>query len=285
MIDLHTHSTFSDGSHTPQQLAEMAAAVNLKAVSLTDHDCVNGVDAFVEACDRHGVLGIPGVEISAEVEKGTMHILGYYVDSRDEALEAVLRKIRGGREARNVEILGKLNGLGCELTWDEVRAYAGEEVVGRPHFAMAMLARGYVKSKNKAFDRYLAKGKPAYAERFRLSPADSIEAIRAAGGLAVLAHPFTLDLKPAALRKRVAELRDVGLAGIEAYYSEHTPDMTGRYLELCRAFDLVAAGGSDFHGEVNPAVHLGVGFGSLNVPDAVVEALEERRNSSDSTRK
>jgi predicted metal-dependent phosphoesterase TrpH len=231
-------------------------------VSLTDHDCTGGNERFMAACEKAGdLVGIPGVEISAEVDRGTMHMLGYFVTSGNRELEAALERIRGGREARNREILAKLNRLGLTLTWEEVTAFAGDEVVGRPHFAQAMVKKGHVPSNTKAFDRYLARGKPAYVDRFRFSPADSIAAIAGAGGVAVLAHPFTLQLDREALRARVAEFREMGLQGVR------------EYRELADELGLVATGGSDFHGDLNPAIKLGKGFGNLRVADETVERL------------
>lgn len=277
MIDLHMHSTFSDGTLPPEALAELAGGFGLSAIALTDHDSMGGLDRFLTACTEQGVRGIPGVEISAQVDKGTMHILGYFVDHEDAGLEEVLQRIRGGREERNREMLAKLNGMGCALHWDEVSVHAGEEVVGRPHFAMAMQARGHVADKMEAFDRYLAKGKPAYAERYRLSPADGIAVIRQAGGVAVLAHPLTLKLTDKALRRRLGELREMGLQGLEVYYSEHTPAMEQRYGAMARELGLALTGGSDFHGDANPKIRMGIGFGRLRVPDELLAGLEERR--------
>jgi len=274
MIDLHMHSTFSDGSLKPAQLVEEGARIRLKGMALTDHDSTAGVPQFMAACAAQGVVGIPGVEISAEIAKGTMHVLGYHVDRDCRELEGVLEQIRDGRESRNRKILGKLCAAGLELTWDEVAAFAGEDVVGRPHFAQALLAKGYVSSKDAAFELYLAKGRPAYVDRFRLPPRESIATILAAGGVPVLSHPFTLDLSQKALKDTVTELKSYGLAGLEVYYSEHTPEMTKQYLSLCASLGLVATGGSDFHGDVNPKVSMGTGFGQLCVPDDVLENLQ-----------
>lgn len=283
MIDLHCHSTFSDGALSPRQLAELGRKIGLTALALTDHDTTHGIGPFLAACaepaaeGQPGPAGIGGVEISVDVPRGTLHVLGYFVDPEDPELSAMLGQIREGREQRNHKILARLNQLGLALTWDEVAAYAGEDVVGRPHFAQALLAKGYVDSTAAAFERYLAKGKPAYVDRFRLTPEKSIAAIRHAGGVAVLAHPFTLDLKPAELRSFVAELKGVGLGGIEAYYSEHSAEQTQAYLRLARDLDLVPAGGSDFHGgTVNPDILLGRGFGSLRVPDEIAGQLRAR---------
>ena len=277
VIDLHVHSSFSDGSFTPTELAVRGTEIGLSAMALTDHDGVDGVPLFLDACEGRPMEGISGVEISASVDHGTLHMLGYFIDPQDAKLSEVLEHIREGRSERNHRILDKLKALGLELEWDEVRAFAGEDVVGRPHFAQALLARGYVRSKDDAFGVYLAKGKSAYVDRFRLPPGESIALIAEAGGVPVLAHPFTLDLGAGALRSFTTELKEAGLQGIEVYYSEHSDRQRAEYLGLAAELDLVATGGSDFHGEINPAVKLGYGFGSLRVPDDVVDALRERR--------
>lgn len=277
MIDLHAHSTFSDGSLTPEELVALAETAGLSALALTDHDCTDGIPRFLAACEQAGITGIAGVEISVDVSHGSLHMLGYCVVPGHPALEPNLVNIRDGRAYRNTQILAKLNELGLELTWEEVAANAGEDVVGRPHFAKAMIDRGYVAEKQAAFDRYLAKGQAAYVDRFRMTPEDSLAAIRAAGGVPVLAHPFTLDLGRAKLAAYVEELRDLGLAGIEVYYAEHSPPQVAQYLDLATRLDLVATGGSDYHGDVNPDVKLGVGFGNLRVADEVAAALFARQ--------
>jgi 3',5'-nucleoside bisphosphate phosphatase len=166
------------------------------------------------------------------------------------------------------------------LTWDEVAAFAGEDVVGRPHFAQAMIAKGFVKTKEDAFDRYLAKGKPAYLDRTRLTVPDSIRLIHGAGGIAVLAHPSTLKVSRVELHRIVAELAAEGLDGIEAWYSEHTQDQQKSFAKLADEHHLILTGGSDFHGTTNPEVRLGRGFGNLNVPDEVLEPLYARAGRS-----
>jgi predicted metal-dependent phosphoesterase TrpH len=276
MIDLHMHSTFSDGSLTPSQLATEAAKVNLTAAALTDHDGTTGVQPFLDACAAVGIRGIPGVEISVEFKNGTMHMLGYFINPASTALEHELVKFRKGREERNQLILQKLNALGLVLTWDEVAAYAKEDVVGRPHFAQALKARGYVRSKDEAFDRYLGKKKPAYEDRYRLTAGESVNMIRCAGGVPVLAHPFTLGLGKKGLRELVTELAGIGLQGIEAYYPEHDAGQLRLCLELARELNLVVTGGSDFHGALNPDIRMGCGFGNLSIPDHLVDLLYER---------
>jgi 3',5'-nucleoside bisphosphate phosphatase len=285
VIDLHTHSTFSDGSLTPEELVALARRRGLSALALTDHDSTAGMPRFRAACaasaaegyrEGQGLRGIAGVEISVDVAHGTLHLLGYCLDTGHAGLEQMLERIRAGRQDRNGQILKRLNDLGLTLAWEDVASLAGEEVVGRPHFAQAMLAKGYVATKEEAFDRYLGKGKAAYFDRFRLAAPQALEVLLRAGGVPSLAHPFTLDLDRAALRRYVGELRDVGLQAIEVYYSEHSPDLTAQYLALAREFGLAVTGGSDFHGEMNPKIDVGVGFGALRVPDELADALLAR---------
>jgi predicted metal-dependent phosphoesterase TrpH len=273
MVDLHTHSTFSDGSLTPAGLAALAKGAGVSSLALTDHDTTDGVPEFLSACGREGIDGIAGVEVSAEVPSGTMHVLAYGFDLRNVPLQDALTRIRAGRADRNKVILDRLNSLGYALGWDEVSSLAGDEMVGRPHFAQALVNRRYMRSRQDAFDRLLAKGKPAYVGRDRLTPEECIAAIRGAGGVAVLAHPFTLGMGPRDLSEQVRRLAAQGLGGVEAYYSEHTPAMQEQYRAMAESFGLVVTGGSDFHGEGNPAIRIGRGFGNLEVPDAVIGPL------------
>jgi len=276
MIDLHVHSTFSDGSLTPAELVDEAVAKGLTALALTDHDTLGGLPKFEEACRAKGMIGIPGVEISIEFKPGTLHVLGYFTDAGNAPFAAALEDLRDGRESRNLKILQKLNELGCDLSWEDVASLAGEDVVGRPHFAQAMIAKGFVKTKEDAFDRYLAKGKAAYLDRTRLTVTDSIRLIHGAGGIAVLAHPSTLKVSRVELHRIVSELAAEGLDGIEAWYSEHTQDQQKAFAKLAEELGLILTGGSDFHGTSNPEIRLGQGFGNLNVPDELLEALYAR---------
>ena len=273
MIDLHRHSTFSDGTDTPEELVGLGAQAGLRAMALTDHDNVRGAEAFLQACRGRQITGLSGVEISAEVPSGTMHILGYGVDPAHAGLLESLGRVLDGREWRNEQILKKLIAIGCALTWEEVASQAGEDVVGRPHFARALLNRGYVVSLQEAFERYLAKGMPAYVDRFRLLPADAMRLIRAAGGLPVLAHPFTWLTDPAAVEPALTELVQHGLGGIEAYYPEHGNERTIACLRLARKHGLVVTGGTDYHGSSRTNVALGKADGSFCVPDDLLPAL------------
>ncbi len=280
MIDLHTHSTFSDGSCTPEQLAHKAEQIGLTALSLTDHDSIDGVPRFMAACGGSSVRGVPGVEISVDFPgpaKATMHILGYFIDIENQDLCAHINGLRAGRARRNEEIVKRMNNMGMALTMAEVSAYAGEQNVGRLHFAQALVARGYVRTTQEAFDRYLAKGKSGYAGRLRLKPEDGIAMIRRADGIAALAHPFTLNLGKQALENCVQELTRAGLQGLEVLYPQHTPKLVRQYLGLAAKFKLTVTGGTDFHGTPMPHIQLGCGSGELAVPDSVLSELDALR--------
>lgn len=274
MIDLHMHSIFSDGTFTPEELVAEGVRAGLKAMALTDHDTTSGVPRFLAAAQAAGMRAFTGVEVSADASAGTMHVLGYGVEPTNPTLIEHLRWIREGRDERNREILHKLNKLGLRLTYEEVTVHAGADVVARPHFAQAMIAKGYCRNKKDAFDRFLARGKPAYAERRRLEPSGTFELIRGAGGIPVLAHPFTLKLSGAAFRKAIETLKEQGLGGLEVHYPEHSPDLFRTYQKIAQELGLLITGGSDFHGAVSPGIEMGRGFGSLHVPDEVADNLD-----------
>ncbi len=274
MIDLHMHSIFSDGTCTPEELIALGVEAGLRGMALTDHDTTDGVARFLEAARAVGMPAVSGVEVSADVSLGTMHILGYGMDPAHAELIQHLRWIRDGRNERNREIIHKLNQLGMRILYEDVAKHAGADVVARPHFARALIEKGYVRDKQEAFDRFLARGKPAYAERRRLEPEAIFQLIRSAGGLPVLAHPFTLKLDGREFKKAIELLRDQGLGGLEVYYSEHDADRVRKYRRLADALGLVATGGSDFHGTISPGIKLGRGPGNLSVPDEAWDALQ-----------
>lgn len=279
MIDLHTHSTFSDGSLSPTQLVDLAVEEGVTALALTDHDTTDGIEELLATARRRqaeragAVDAIPGVELSVAAQQGSMHMLGYRMTVEDGRLQSMLQRIREGRATRNTQIHSRLAQLGVALPAAQVQAAAGDGVVGRPHFAQALVAAGVVATPLQAFKRYLARGKPAYCERYRPSAEEAIQAIRGAGGVAVLAHPVTLDMTFTRLRKELVHLVGAGLQGIEAYYSEHTEAQEAVYRDMARDFGIVATGGSDFHGDANPLIRLGRGFGRLRVPEEAVAAL------------
>jgi predicted metal-dependent phosphoesterase TrpH len=275
MIDLHIHSTNSDGSEEPPDLVSDGVKAGLTAMALTDHDTMDGVGDFLDACRKENMTGIAGIEISGDVgdSGGTLHILGYGIDPDNPEVAESLQKVRDGRQWRNEQILEKLNGLGLELEWAEVEACSGEDVIGRVHFAQALINRGYVSSVPEAFEKYLSKDAPAYVNRYRLYPDEAVRIIRAAGGVAVVAHPFTWEEDIAELEKGLVRLRQAGLYGIEAMHSDHTNEQTVALLRLAKKLGLQTTGGSDFHGAAKPDIALGRGFGKLEVPDAWLTPL------------
>lgn len=276
MIDLHCHSVFSDGTNTPEELVALAEQGGLTALSLTDHDTTDGLPRFFAAAGKTAVQPVPGMELSAEFGEITLHILGYFFDPAHAELQSALEWIRQGRVQRNVQILEKLNRLGYDLTYDDVRKHSGDDLIGRPHFATAMIEKGYFKSKDKIFQQLLGKGKAAYVERRRLEPENCVALIRKAGGVAVIAHPGQMKLTSRALRRLVNRLKGHGLGGLEVWHSMHQPHQSASYLRICDDFDLVATGGSDFHGAVTPDLSLGHGFGELEIADPVLERLQQR---------
>ena len=274
MIDLHTHSVYSDGSNTPTELVAMAAERGIVALALTDHDTVGGIPELLAAAETTTVEVVPGIELSAECEKGTMHILGYFIDHTCKSLLEKVEKVRTGREKRNLEILKKLNKLGYRLLWEDIKKQAGRDVVGRPHIAAALVECGHVKTKKAAFDLLLAKGRPGYIDRERYTATECIELIHQAGGVSVLAHPATIYLPDEQLRILVGELKEHGLGGIEAYYAEHRPENIRKFIGWAEELNLICTGGTDFHGANSPDLKLGTGFGQLHVPNEALDQLK-----------
>jgi len=267
-VDLHTHTTASDGTLTPRELVQAAARRGIRVLALTDHDSTNGLpDAFDEAA-RHPPLSIvPGLEINCDVPGAEVHILGYYVDHEADWFREFLREQRVERAARVHRIAARLGELGMPIDPEEVFALVREGSAGRPHVAQVMVQRGYVKSVREAFDRYLHANGPANVPRRRLTPADAVRVIRRAHGVPVFAHPGLADRDAL-----IPELIDAGLLGIEAVYAEHSATQTAHYQELCRAHGLVATGGSDYHGERSGRTN---SLGHPPVPMRVWEDLKD----------
>ncbi len=276
MIDLHIHSTFSDGSDAPADIVAECKRLGLKTIALTDHDNMAGVPAFIDACRTEGVSGISGVEISAALDEEfadrTLHILGYGLDPLNAQVKELLGRVLDGRAWRNERILEKLADIGVALEWDAVEACAGEDVIGRPHIARAMIDREYVSTVQEAFDRYLAKGAPAYVDRYRLYPEEAVKMIKDAGGLTFCAHPFTW-IDDTRLEQELARFKEMGLAGVEVYHADHDNEQIIALLRIAKKLDLMISGGSDFHGASKPLIKLGRGRDNLNIDDSYADAL------------
>ncbi|HJZ67178.1 MAG TPA: PHP domain-containing protein [Blastocatellia bacterium] len=276
-IDLHSHTTFSDGSATPAELVERAKANAARAIAITDHDTVGGLAEGLAAAERIGLEFVRGIEISAEYSPGTMHILGYGIDDDCDALLSKLQELRVARDARNPQIAEKLRSLGVDINYDEVASLAGNEVVGRPHFARILVQKGFADSIQDAFNKFLAKGAAAYVEKKRLSPAESIELLHEAGGIAVLAHPYQLKLPSMKdVLELIEHLAALGLDGVEAIYSRHSIGEREQYTEVATQLGLLLTGGSDYHGTYKPDLDIVTGKGDLHVPYSVLENIKSR---------
>ncbi len=275
-IDLHAHTTASDGDQSPTQLVEAAAAAGLTTLAVTDHDTTAGLAEAMAAGARRGIEIVPGIELSAEIEVGQCHILGLFIDPENVALNDRLREVIENRDKRNARIVEKMQReLHFDITLDEVEAESGGQVVARPHFAKVLLRKGYVTSMQQAFDEYLGKGAKAYVERDRLTPEECIALIHGAGGLAILAHPNNLKRDENGTEAEILRLAALGLDGIEARYNRHTPEENARYLSLAARHNLLTSGGSDFHGlTVKPNVFLGHVEGTQPAPRDMLGRLK-----------
>jgi predicted metal-dependent phosphoesterase TrpH len=244
-VDLHLHTTFSDGVHSPEDIVARAAARGLEIISICDHDTVEGVGpALAAATNYNGLTLIPGVEVSTDFQKGEVHVLGYYIDHNHPGLNQTLKTMRQSRVERARAMVKKLAGLGVHVEWPRVRELAGNGSIGRPHIAQAMLEKGYIATIGDAFYSYLGHGQPAYVERIKMSPQEAVALILAAGGLPVLAHPMTID-EPEAM---ISNLAAAGLVGLEAYYGGSSPAQIKRLVKTAAKLGLIATGGSDYHG-------------------------------------
>ena len=278
-IDLHIHTTASDGTMTPAEVISHADRLKLKAISITDHDTVAGSEEAFR-CGIPPSLGfLTGVEISAAPPpfypgSGSFHLLGYSIRLDDTQLNQTLAKLRQARKSRNPAIISRLNELGIPLTLDEVLQEAGDGQLGRPHIAKVLVKRGVATTIDEAFDELLAAGRPAYVDKYRIDCAQAIRIVLAAGGIPVLAHPGLLDFTTEDQFDRLtAGLKEMGIQGIEVYYSEHTPDQTRFFADLAQRHDLLMTGGTDFHGTIQPEIKMGSGRGNLCVPYELYEKL------------
>jgi predicted metal-dependent phosphoesterase TrpH len=267
-IDLHTHTTASDGLLDAPALVGAAAARGVGLLAVSDHDSTASVDEAIAAGRRAGVEVWPAVELSCDVEAGEVHMLGYLLDHHLDWFEALLVRLRDGRVARAERMVEKLAAIGVPIDYARVETLAAGGAIGRPHVARVLVEAGWVKEPAEAFDRFIGRGGPAYVERVKVTPAEAVAIIRAAGGLAVFAHPGW-----ARRDEWVAELVPAGLDGIEVYYPDHGHEMIMHYLALARQYGLLVTGGTDFHGG---ALATRVPVGSQYVPEEIVPPMRER---------
>lgn len=275
-VDLHVHSIYSDGSHTPAELIELAVTNGLRGLALTDHDTIEGVSEIARLGEQAGMTIVSGVEISTSVQGRTIHILGYGIDASNTDLQQWLQPLQEGRERRNAVILEKLRALGVAITDEEVRHISCCGQTGRPHIARLLVEKRVVDSFDGAFRQYLGRNRPAWESRFSYSAAATIDMIHRAGGLAVLAHPGQLDPEMRIQSPLIRELALRGLDGLELYYPTHTRRMKKKLKAIAMEHGLLLTGGSDFHGATRPAHRLASCAEGFCPPCTVLETLLAR---------
>jgi hypothetical protein len=255
MIDLHSHTTASDGEHSPEDLLARARAAGVTILAVTDHDTVRGLARARAAAETQGIRLVPGIEVSTEAEGREIHILGHFVDPAESGLSGFSDRLRDERAERMGRMVRQMNTLGFPVTLDEVERIAAGAHLGRPHLALALVARGYVTSTREAFDRFLGDGKPGYVDRFRVAAEDAITMLHRAGGTATVAHPGSSKVSPHTLK----ELAKAGLDGLEIFHPDHVPSQREAFLRQADALGLVPTAGSDYHGpRVTPDRSLGM---------------------------
>lgn len=273
-IDLHTHSTCSDGTLTPDELVKKAAGIGLAAVALTDHDTIAGLPEAIAAGEKYGIEVITGIEFSVASDT-ELHMLGLNFSLDCPAINAVINKdMVENRIIRNREVLKRLSEIGIDITEEEVNCEATSPIIGRSQIARVMVRKGYVSSVREAFDRYLAFGKPAFVPRKSLTPEKAISVIHESGGKAFLAHLNQTNKNDEELYTLLTELKAMGLDGIEGYYTEYDEDMSRRYRKMAADRGLLLSGGSDFHGDNKVNYNLGTGHGNLRIPYSLLKSLK-----------
>ena len=274
IIDLHTHSTESDGTCTPEELMAEAKHAGLSAIALTDHDTLSGIPKARALASEYGIEFIPGVELSTSYQEKEVHIVGLFLDEKNPLLCEKLDEFRKCRDARNEKMVAALQKEGFSITMEALMAENPDCVVTRANIARFLLNHGEIGSINEVFRKYIGDGCKCYVGRFKVSPMEAVSLIKNAGGLAILAHPLLYHMKPKELRELILTLKEAGLDGIEAIYSTYTTGDEQQVKRLAKEYDLLISGGSDFHGQNKPHIHLGTGTGHLYVPYSVLENLK-----------
>jgi predicted metal-dependent phosphoesterase TrpH len=276
-VDLHTHSNASDGTDEPADVIRAAAAAELSAVALTDHDNLDGIAEASLAAAETGIELVAGTELSVDWPGGAMHMLVYFLEPGPGPLQDRLKAIQDGREDRNRRVVIALNDLGIDITYDEVATEAGGKGIGRPHLAAVLIRKGVVPDMQAAFDEYLATGRPAYQERLRLDHAEAARLAVESGAVPVVAHPHTIGASVDDYQQAFGRLAEAGVLGVECYYPEYEPELRQHLVELTRSVSLVPTGGSDYHGTYKPGIDIGSGRGDLEVADEVLEEVRGLR--------
>lgn len=276
IVDLHVHSTKSDGSFTPTELVAYALEKGLTAFALTDHDTTDGIDEALKAAEGKPIEVIPGIEFSSEYEGRDIHIVGLYIDYKCDFFKRRLINFVNGRIIRNKEMCRRLTEHGIPVTYEELTAEFPDSVITRAHYAKYLFNHGYTKSLKEAFDRYIGDNGPCFVPRKKITPMRAVEIILKAGGIPILAHPILYHMSDTKLDRLTATLKDMGLVGIEAVYSTYSPSEERKIRALAAKYDLYISGGSDFHGSAKPGLDLAVGYGRLFIPEDILIHLKRK---------
>lgn len=276
-IDLHTHSTESDGTLSPDALVSLALQQGLAVIALTDHDTASGLMAARTAAKAQGIELVNGIELSTDYQGTEVHMLGYFIDETNPVFAKRLEHFRQGREERNRKMARKLQEEGFSVSYEKLKELYPGTVITRAHFARYLVEEGLVKDRNTVFGKYLGNGCRCYVPREKISPFDAIELIHTGGGLAYFAHPILCRMPSQRLDALVKNLKEHGLTGLEAVYSTYLPAEERQIKRLAEKYDLLCSGGSDFHGANKPDIQLGRGRGNLHVPYLYFEQMKEQK--------
>lgn len=279
MIDLHTHSTESDGTLTPAELMQLAADIGLSAIALTDHDTVSGLNKAKPVAEQLRLELVPGIELSTDYNGTEVHMLGFYIDNTNPSFLTKLQEFINSRDIRNEKMAFLLQKEGFDITLEKLYQEYSGSVITRAHFARYLTEHGFVKDRNTVFRKYLGDNCRCYVPREKISPFEAIDLIRLGGGLSFFAHPVLCHMNHDRLRFFVKDLKEAGLTGMEAIYSMNTPGDERNMKKLAEEFDLLISGGSDFHGENKPHIHLGTGKGNLHIPENILDDIKRKRTS------
>ena len=274
--DLHIHSTYSDGSFSPEEIVKMAAQKGLEVIAIADHDTVDGIEPARKAAEGYDIEIIPALEFSTFRGKEEIHILGYYIDYQNEQLNHIIKKIFNARDSRARKMIELLNNEGVNISYSQVKNIAGDDYIGRPHIARAMIEAGYIQEMGEAFtEDYIGNGGKAYVSKYKLSPKEAIKIIKDANGIPVLAHPVFINHGQPLTGEDIRELVQNGLEGIEVFHSKHDQEAVEYYQKIARENDLLITGGSDFHGENSPDVD----FGDILIESSYTDQLKQAKEN------
>lgn len=278
IVDLHTHTTESDGSFTPEELMREAKRVGLSAIAITDHDSISGIKKAAPLAEELGIELIPGVELSTDYNGKEVHVVGLYVNIEDEYFLGKIKEFKENRDSRNAIMVENLQKEGFDITMEALTAENPDCVITRANIARFLYEHGMIPTIQTAFEKYIGDNCKCYVNRFKITPMDGVRLIKEAGGTAILAHPLLYHMSDSTLQKMVAEMKEAGLDGIEAVYCTYTPAEERQMKQFAKENGLLISGGSDFHGTTKPKLNLATGYGKLHIPYEILETIKASRN-------